>query len=149
MNFVIKRVERWIELNEYEGLIYGCVDDMDVCAHALLLDPLDWEIVAPGRMIDADFWFERSGYVTRHEHPIERELREKGRAHYVLAGLVTERRTNEDIVVDSVFSLRIQLDPPRGQENHTYGLTTGDWVRIEGVLKFELMEHTDDVFQTK
>lgn len=133
----IKKLVPWTEYNEYEGQIEGIVNEINVCCYVLMSSGKDWLTYAQGDNLNVDLWLERTDNVTVIEPSVATKLQQIAGVNYEVIGTVVSA-SEENLLLHSIFPLRVDLDISPYMENDLPEIRVGDKICVTGVLKVDL-----------
>jgi hypothetical protein len=133
----IQKLTPWSDYNDYEGEIEGVFHQQQICCYVFMASGEDWQTYAPNDQITIDLWLERSGTITLVDFSIGAELCQISGSNYEVTGTI-QSIAAEEIWLNSVFSMRIDLDLTPAVESLITNLAVGDQIRIVGILKAEI-----------
>ena len=137
MKFIIQKTERWLHINDYEGQVYGLIEDQQLCAHLLVNEPEDWLKCTVNTIINVDFWLERTGKIEKSPPDTPPCLRQLKESSYSVTGVVSEIIDEEEIILNSLFPIRVDLDFTAHTTAQMAEFNVGDCLQVIGQIKID------------
>ncbi len=134
-SLLVADVERWSELNSYEGLVRGELDGLTVQGHLIVTAERHWAQVVPGARVDVDAWFETSKPPTTLRAGTAPALRHLDGPDYEVVGRLVAV-DGDELTVQCVRAVTVDLDLPVGTDDPD--LRLGTTIAVVGELRLDL-----------
>jgi len=137
MKFKVQKTEQWTHINEYEGQLDGIVEKETICAHLLVNEPADWARCTTDTVLDVELWLERTGNIEKFDTATEATLQQLDASSYAITGIVSEIVDEEEMILNTVFPLRIDMDSTEHTTAKIATFAVGDCIQVIGQLKID------------
>jgi len=137
-NFRIIKIDRWLDLNEYEGQIRGIIDDKQLSCY-LFASPESWSVLSAGQEINISLWIERAGdiLVTKDRIIAFEPVSSNDDVAYKVAGQIISVEGEGYISLKTVLPLTVDMDIPYGQSDE-FVFDVGCFIEFIGILKMKI-----------
>lgn len=133
----VQQLTRLAQFNEYEGQLLATVAGHDLLLHVLIYNAEDWQRFAQRSTILADIWMERSGSFEQLSTALPHQLQQLAATQYAVVGTI-QAIDGEHVLLDTIMSLRIDLDLTPSLITAAASIQPGDCIRVVGTLKADL-----------
>ena len=140
----ISRVERWTQLNQYEGLVKGDINGRSICLHFVASSEAEWSELLPNTNVDVEVWLARVEELPLCQSevipPTLQELTgEADIAHYTAQGKIVDFDKYGSIYLETGFlsPLMVDMEIP-SHLKESWNPEIGKFIQMLGSLRMDI-----------